>query len=250
MKILIFLLALTYAIHAQAQQTRIVDVPHSGSISWTNETTNAYCRIEWNVNLEDAWMPLPSIQATSCLVTVDLGLWDRFGLDYGADSLAWRWPGFARRFQGHFFRIVSSLYPLEPPIITNYVAISNASTGVLLNIRLHENPTFNTSVAVTNYARLLPSHVTPDHTITARSTWLEELDMSDVIGPVQTNLPGWFITWEQDGVQRHCGTTLVPIGPQDEKHRVTVTVYSNRFETYYDWLGPGASIDYSRLPTR
>lgn len=167
-----------------------------------------------------------------------------------ADSLAWRWPGFAERFQGHFFRILSSDQPLEMPVVTNFVVIINASTSVLSNIRVHQNLTFGTTEEITNYVTLAPQQATPDHMIVARSTWLAGLDMIDVIAPVHTNIPGWYVIWTHDGEARYCGTSLVPIGTLDERHRVTVTVYSNRFETYYDWLGPGAVLEYERLPTR
>ncbi len=74
-KILAVLFLLAAALPAAAQQTEITAFSTNGVITWTNETTNAYCGIEWSVNLHDTWVGLGGdwwqMQPTATVATTE-----------------------------------------------------------------------------------------------------------------------------------------------------------------------------------
>lgn len=241
-------LVLVFVVPAFAQQATITGVTTDGLLTWTDDTTNSYSGVEWTVNLSDGWVQFGGdgwqIRSTSIVKRLQIDLWGQLGLDEAADTLSAQWPGYAQRRQGHFFRIASSSTLLPPSIVTNIVVLENVSAAAIHNIRVNANPNLGTTIVLTNIPSLSPSEMTPDQAIVGQHPWLAGFDWSDVLHPVLTNAPGWFVTWEQDGTNRYCGTTLVPVGSSDLPHRVTVTVYGNRVETYYDWLGPGGTVFY------
>lgn len=247
MKMIPALLLLATAVPAAAQQTEIIGLTHDGRITWTNELTNAYCGIEWTVNLRDSWADMGGVgwdlQTTSHVMSVDIPLSGGMGgLEAVVDFFSSEWPGYAARCEGAFFRIVSSGSPLGLLNITNTLVVTNASASALSNLQFNVNTDFGTSSPVTNLVLLAPSAVAPPVSILGPRLSLGWFDWTDIRHPNSTNLPGWFITWQQNGTNRHCGTPLVPYGKREKT--VTVTVYSNRVETYFNWLGPGGTVPY------
>lgn len=237
-------LLLLVALPAVAQQTEITAFSTNGVLTWTNETSNAYCGVEWSVNLHDTWVGLGrdwwQMQPTGAVVTTQFPI---ELLESFADDMSRTWLGYADRFQAHFFRIVASTNLLCGQVFTNSIRIVNSSGTSLTNIVLNAVPTKDSPVIVTNIPSLAPSANTPYIPVAGCGMTLGNMDFADVSRPNVTNVPpGWFIRWRQDNTNRHCGTFLMPFGQQDKK--LTVTVYSNEVTTYYEWLGPGGTVPY------
>jgi len=246
MKTLLLSLVLGCALVAAGQQPEIIALdPAAGILTWTNATTNAYCGIEWSFNLAHTWLslgvPYWQIQPSSTVASIQFPM----------DTLQDAWPSLYYNAKWHglgvpqdvlFFRLVSSTNRLVEPPVGHSIGFTNAGGTVLSNICFFVKPDMPTTVAITNFTSLAPSTALPDVPVAGPRVSLGEMDFAAIIRPNVTNYPGWFITWHQDGTNRHCGTWIVPFG--DPEKRVTVTVYSNRVTTYYDWLGPGGMVEY------
>ena len=235
------------ALPAIAQQTEILSLTNDGRLTWSNEMTNAYCGIEWTGNLRDSWADMGGVgwdlRTTSHVMSVDIPLSDGMGgLEAVVDFFSSQWPGYAARGEAIFFRIVSSERPLGLLNISNILVVTNASPCALSNLQFNVNTGLGHSTPVTNLPSLAPSASTPPIPIFGPRLSLRGFDWTDIVHPDSTNVPGWFITWQQEGTNRHCGTPLVPFGRSDKT--VTITVHSNRVETYFNWLGPGGTIPY------
>ena len=246
MKTLAVLLLLAAAVSATAQQTEIIALdPAAGAVTWTNETTNAYCGIEWSFNLTHSWLslgvPYWQIQPTTTVTTV------QFPMDVLQDAwpslyYLWDWRGLGEPQDTLFFRLVASTNPLVEPDLGHWIRFTNSSDTALGDISFFVKPDIPTTAAVTNFPSLAPSSTLPEVWAAGPRVSLGEMDFIDIRVPNVTNFPGWHITWTQAGTNRHCGTWFVPFGDPDKT--VTVTVYSNRVETHYNWLGPGGTVPY------
>lgn len=240
---------------AAAQQTEIANFSFessglwtNGLLAWRNDLSNKFCGVEWTENLGHAWQGFGGdvwqIPVTSAEHVVAMPLWGSSpgGLYEGLRSWTSQWPLLGATWQGLFFRVVASPDPLVEPPVTNYLRMINASPVVLSNVCIYGSPAGAFALA-TNFQLLAVSSSSDDVPVVAPRLCLGEFNWNDIARPsVSSAHKSWMITWQQDGTNRQCGTAVVPVG--GGRKTVTVSVYSNRVTTYYEWLGPGGTVAY------
>lgn len=219
MKVVVVIFLVAVPLVAGAQVASIAGFASDGLLTWSTDSTNVVCRLDWNIDLAWSWMPiLTDIDATSDVNTVAIPL-DAFR------NLETPFPEVNRRMHTQFFRIVCSTSPLYRVMVTNRVRVMNAGTSDLMDVSFSLGDDFH-RVAVTNLDDLGAGEMTPYITLqTPYSAWDD-----------------WFVNYTHDGVPREAAMSMLLIGPFP-KH-ATLTVSNDCYLIDLEWLNWQGKIEY------
>jgi hypothetical protein len=234
MKTLAAVLLLAWTIPAAGQQTEIVGFKTNGVITWTNEITNAYCGVEWTMDLQWCWLPWTwNIASTGSVATARLDVAVLDNIDWSVS------PELERRKNSHFFRIVAATAWLPNPVLTNSVRLCNCGASILTNISIGVRQS-HVETEITNIPSLLPSSCSPYIPVAEEFHDADWSTMACLCSGQDSD--GWYVSYDHDGTNREYGFSIIFVGPPEKG--ITLAVSNAAVRMDVEWLGIGTTWKY------